>query len=176
MTLTTPEVALRPNNVPCGPRSTSIRSRSKNSVSNRRLWVIGMSLRWMPVAESHDTPTQRSPIPLIVKLDEVKFVLVNVTFGSDNCRSEEFWICCFSRFSAVNAETAIGTACSDWAWRWAVTMISSSPTLSLADCANTGDEMAVTQTPANRESLPLIAQTSLQRCPSLIAGYLNCRT
>ena len=50
MKLTTPDVALRPNRVPCGPRSTSSRSRSKYSVSNRRVEVSGMSLTWIPVA------------------------------------------------------------------------------------------------------------------------------
>ncbi len=42
-----------------------------------------MSLMWMAVALSHVTPTHRSPMPRIVKLDEVKFVLVKVTDGSD---------------------------------------------------------------------------------------------
>src|SRR3546814_2154532 len=85
MALTTPEVALRPNSVPCGPRSTSTRSRSKNSVSNRRVENSGSPLRWIAVALSQVVPTHRSPIPRIVKLAPVKLVLVKVTFG----RSEE---------------------------------------------------------------------------------------
>ena len=37
---------------------------------------------WMAVALSQVTPTHRSPMPRMVKLAEVKFVLVNVTFGN----------------------------------------------------------------------------------------------
>ena len=82
ITLTTPEVALRPNSVPCGPRSTSTRSRSKNSVSNRRVENSGSPFKWIAVALSQVVPTHRSPMPRMVKLAPVKFVLVKVTFGS----------------------------------------------------------------------------------------------
>ena len=44
--------------------------------------MSGMSLTWMPVAWSHEKPVQRSPTPRMVKLDEVKLVLVKVTFGT----------------------------------------------------------------------------------------------
>ena len=109
-TLTTPEVALRPNSVPCGPRSTSMRSRSKNSVSNSRVPISGDSFWWIAVALSQLTPTQRSPMPRIVKLDEVKLVLVKVTLGRVSCRSDGFSICCASSDSAEKALTAIGTS------------------------------------------------------------------
>src|SRR3546814_10547530 len=79
----TPEVALRPNSVPCGPRSTSTRSRSKNSVSNRRVENSGSPFRWIAVALSQVVPTHRSPMPRIVKLAPVKLVLVKVTLGSE---------------------------------------------------------------------------------------------
>jgi hypothetical protein len=35
----------------------------------------------MAVAESHETPTQRSPMPRIVKLEPVKLPFEKVTFG-----------------------------------------------------------------------------------------------
>ena len=125
MKLTTPEVALRPNSVPCGPRSTSSRSRSKNSVSNRRVESSGVPSRWIAVAWSQFTPVHKSPMPRMVKLEVVKLVLVKVTLGSVSCRSAGFSICCASSASAEKAETAIGTFCSDWAWRCAVTTITS---------------------------------------------------
>ena len=81
MKLTTPEVALRPNSVPCGPRRTSMRSRSKYSVSNKRVAISGVPLTWMAVAESQEVPTHRSPMPRMVKLDPVKLPLEKTTFG-----------------------------------------------------------------------------------------------
>jgi hypothetical protein len=111
--------------VPCGPRSTSIRSRSKYSVSNRRVEVSGMSLTWMPVAVSQEKPTQRSPTPRMVKLDEVKLVLVKVTLGTVSCRSLAFSICWRSSWAPLKAVTEIGTSWSSCARRWAVTMICS---------------------------------------------------
>ncbi len=59
-----------------------MRSRSKYSVSNKRVPKSGAELRWMAVALSHDTPTQRSPMPRIVKLELVKFDLVKDTLGN----------------------------------------------------------------------------------------------
>jgi hypothetical protein len=35
-----------------------------------------MSLTWIPVAESQEKPVHKSPMPRMVKLDEVKLVLV----------------------------------------------------------------------------------------------------
>ena len=81
-------------------------------------------------------------MPRIVKLDDVKFVLVKVTFGSVSCRSDGFSICCASSDSAEKALTAIGTSCSRSDWRCAVTTISppnaSRATSSSASCANAG--------------------------------------
>ena len=124
MKLTTPDVALRPNSVPCGPRSTSTRSRSKNSPSNRRVVTSGMSLTWIAVAASQVVPVHRSPMPRIVKLDVVKLVLVKVTLGSDCCSASGLTICCLARLSAVKALTAIGTSCNRCDWRCAVTTMS----------------------------------------------------
>src|SRR3954467_3993841 len=79
MKLITPPVALRPNKVPCGPRSTSTRSRSKYS-----FWKIGepstgTSLTWIAAAASHVTPTHKSPMPRMLNDDdEVKLLLVKV--------------------------------------------------------------------------------------------------
>ena len=83
-----------------------------------------MSLTWIAVAWSQVTPTHRSPMPRIVKLEEVKFVFVKVMLGSDCCNATGLTICCLSRLSAVNAVTAIGTSCSRCDWRCAVTTIS----------------------------------------------------
>ncbi len=132
--LTTPEVVLRPNSVPCGPRRTSIRSRSKYSVSNRRVPNSGALFKWIAVALSQLTPTHRSPMPRMVKLELVKLLLVNETLGRVSCKSLAFSICCASSASWVNALTAIGTLCSDSARRWAVTTmtlpLSTSPSTS----------------------------------------------
>jgi hypothetical protein len=57
MTLMTPAVALRPYRVPCGPRSTSTRSMSKYSCSNRRFWIRVLLLK--------DTATPGSVVALI---------------------------------------------------------------------------------------------------------------
>lgn len=77
------------------------------------------------VAPSQVTPTHRSPMPRMVKLELLKLVFVKVTLGSV-CRSATgLTICCFSRLSAVNALTAIGTSCNRCYWRCAVTTTSS---------------------------------------------------
>ena len=78
----------------------------------------------MPVAVSQVAPVHKSPMPRMVKLEVVKLVLVNVTFGSDCCNASGLTICCFCKLSAVNALTAIGTSCSRCDWRCAVTMTS----------------------------------------------------
>ncbi len=115
---------------------------SKNSVSNRRVCSSGVSLTWMAVAESQVTPTQRSPMPRIVKLDAVKLPLLNDTFGRVSWRSLEFSICWRSIACEEKALTAIGTSCSDSAWRWAVTMMVSIPESSCSvTCANAGEAM-----------------------------------
>ena len=63
-------------------------------------------------------------MPRMVKLDEVKLVLVNVTLGRLSWRSAALLICCRSSAWALKADTAIGTRCSDSARRCAVTMMS----------------------------------------------------
>ena len=55
-----------------------------------------MSLTWIAVALSQVTPTHRSPMPRMVKLDEVKLVLVKVTLGSVCWSAGGLTICCFS--------------------------------------------------------------------------------
>ena len=62
-------------------------------------------------------------MPRMVKLALVKFDLVKETLGRVSCRSLAFSICCASSASLSNALTAIGTSCSDWFWRCAVTMM-----------------------------------------------------
>ena len=55
----------------------------------------------------------------------LKLFLEKVTFGIARSSSEPPSICRASRFSALNADTAIGTSCSDCSRFWAVTMTSS---------------------------------------------------
>ena len=99
---------------------------SKYSVSKKRVPSSGVPSRWIAVALSQVTPTQRSPTPRMVKMPPPeKLPLVKVTLGSVSWRSLAFLICCFSSASALNAETAIGTSCRLSAWRCAVTMITS---------------------------------------------------
>ena len=66
--LTTPAVALRPYSVPWGPRSTSTRSTSKYSCSNRRLRMSGIALKLIATAGSVVTDSACVPIPRIWKL------------------------------------------------------------------------------------------------------------
>ena len=128
----------------------------------------------MAVALSQVTPTQRSPIPRMVKLELVKFDFVKETLGSVSCKSLAFSICWASRASASKALTAMGTSCSDWFWRWAVTIMTFGPIRRLSrsssgvSCAKAGNEIALAQIPASREALTLI-NPLLSTWPSIAA-------
>ena len=112
---------------------------------------------WMAVALSQLTPTHKSPIPRMVKLDEVKLLLVNETLGRVSCRSLAFSICCASSASAENALTAIGTSCRLCAWRCAVTTISGATLGPLElSCAYAGNASVAPATPIIRVALTLI--------------------
>src|SRR6188474_202415 len=69
MTLTAPPVALRPYSVPCGPRSTSTRCTSKNSVSYRRGFLTGIELKCCSTPESQFADAA----DLEVRAGEVRF-------------------------------------------------------------------------------------------------------
>ena len=79
--LMAPPVALRPNKVPCGPRSISTRSRSKNSIDSRLLGSA-ISFTCDDTPDSPERPTTRRPIPRMLRVELPKLVALNDTFGA----------------------------------------------------------------------------------------------
>jgi len=122
---------LRPYSVPCGPRRTSTRCTSKNSVSYNRGFLTGIELKCCSTPESPLAATDDTPMPRIWKFEPVKLVFVNETFGTFSCRSVAWSICRRSRASPLKAATAIGTSMRFSSRRCAVTITMSMTCVSL---------------------------------------------
>ena len=104
-----PPVALRPNNVPCGPRSSSTRSMSKNSMEFK-LVGTAISFKCSDTPDSPVRPITRLPMPRMLTLEPPKLVAVKETFGAFSCRSEGLTTWRSSSASPPMAVTAIGTS------------------------------------------------------------------
>ncbi len=152
ITFTAPPVVLRPNSVPCGPRSTSTRSTSKNAKLLAFWRAMNTSSTYVPTGGSK------------VAIDSVLFSpRIEYTFavprpvlfepkvlGISFTRSRVSWTFSRSSCASVNAVTAIGTSWIASLRRCAVTTPSSSPDVGAA-CAAT----------AKTPSTPAIAERNL---------------
>ena len=135
----TPALEFLPNSVPCGPRSTSIRSMSTKSLnaSPARLKTTPSSTvetEGSPAIEKVAVPTPRrnsdwlSVVPDFRKLSD----------GTRYCAPSRLTRPCCASASPLITETASGTSCNRSLRFCAVTMISSEVVASGAAAVTTG--------------------------------------
>ena len=122
---TAPAALLRPNSVPCGPFSTSMRSMSLKASSEAPVRAEYTPSTYTPTAES--VPTPKSPVwmPRIWYFGCVGLPSDTTRPGTKPFRSPMFSAATSLIRSLFTTCTAMGTSCSDCVRRCAVTTTSS---------------------------------------------------
>ena len=139
--LTTPALAFLPNNVPCGPRSTSMRSMSTRSLnaSPARLYTTPSTTAetdGSPASENVDVPTPRRNSDWLIETAPLR----NVSDGTRYCAFSIFTPPWLARAAPEITDTATGTSCNRSVRFCAVTTISAgaSSAAGAVSCANAG--------------------------------------
>src|SRR3569832_24372 len=152
--LRTPAMALLPNSVLCGPRSTSTRSTSTRSLNAAAWKPRGTSSMTTATSDSTAIPLEKVPMPrmLIAKLPGCEPYVIT-KLGDSLTTSPSSRTLLRSKVSAVSAVTATGTSCSFSARLVAVTVTTSS-------CKSLEESAGCSAASALRDAEPSAAATA----------------
>ena len=122
----TPAEEFLPNSVPCGPRSTSTRSRSPRSLKNDPCWANTTPSMTVDTLGSIPAANTSVPIPRMrMELSRSSLPVLKVTLGISSLRSAIPSALICSSSAPLTTETASGTSCAFSVRFCAVTITSS---------------------------------------------------